>query len=82
MKKYQIIKVVASLGVGKVELTGKGPLIRNGVVKIMKRISNINGISEVSITTNGVFFGDFVRSLKEAGLARVNVNLRFKFKNI
>lgn len=81
MKKYQIIKVVASLGVGKVELTGKGPLIRNGVVKIMKRISNINGISEVSITTNGVFFGDFVR-LKEAGLARVNVNLRFKFKNI
>jgi len=71
----RIIKVVASFGVGKVKLTGGEPLMRSDIVEIVERISNVNGISEVSMTTNGVFLGDLAKPLKEAGLVRVNVSL-------
>jgi len=71
----RIINVVASFGIKKVKLTGGEPLMRSDIVEIVERISNINGISEVSMTTNGIFLDELATSLKEAGLARVNVSL-------
>lgn len=71
----RIISVVASCGIGKVKLTGGEPLIRSDILEIVKRISSIQGVSEVSMTTNGTFLNDLAKPLKEAGLARVNISL-------
>jgi len=71
----RIIGVAASFGVGKVKLTGGEPLMRSDILEIVETVSSLNGISEVSMTTNGTFLNDLAESLKKAGLARVNVSL-------
>lgn len=67
----RIVGVAVSFGVTKVKLTGGEPLIRSDILEIVKRISSIQGVSEVSMTTNGTFLNDLAKPLKEAGLARL-----------
>lgn len=71
----RILTVVSSFGIGRVKLTGGEPLMRSDILEIVKKISGIPGISEVSMTTNGVFLNDLAKPLKDAGLGRVNVSL-------
>ncbi|MCT4632506.1 MAG: GTP 3',8-cyclase MoaA [Firmicutes bacterium] len=84
-----IIKVVshgAAMGISKIRLTGGEPLIRKGVVDLVRQIKSIDGIKEVAMTTNGSLLPRFAKELKEAGLDRVNVSLDSlnadKFKDI
>ena len=71
----RILTVVSSFGIGRVKLTGGEPLMRSDILEIVEKISGIPGISEVSMTTNGVFLNDLAKPLKDAGLGRVNVSL-------
>lgn len=71
----RIVKVAASLGVWGVKLTGGEPLLRNDIIEIVERISNVPGIRDISITTNGFLLAQYANQLKEAGLSRVNVSL-------
>ncbi|PKK86562.1 MAG: GTP 3',8-cyclase MoaA [Thermoplasmata archaeon HGW-Thermoplasmata-1] len=69
-----IAQVAADLGIIKVKLTGGEPLMRTDLEEIIKRISPL--FDEVSMTTNGILLTEErCRSLKEAGLSRVNVSL-------
>ena len=82
----KIVKVAARLGFRKIKITGGEPLVRKDIVEIVERISRIDGIEDLSITTNGYFLSSYAKSFKEAGLTRVNVTLpaldREKFKLI
>ncbi len=69
----KIVKLASSLGVEKVKLTGGEPLVRNDIVEIVERVHP--HVSEVSMTTNASRLDELACSLKEAGLARVNVSL-------
>jgi cyclic pyranopterin phosphate synthase len=71
----RIVGVAASFGVTKLKLTGGEPLLRSDILGIVRGIKSVPGISEVSMTTNGTLLTNFARSLKEAGLTRVNVSL-------
>jgi GTP 3',8-cyclase len=62
-------------GVTKVRITGGEPLVRKGIVTLVEMISRINGIKDLSMTTNGVLLGKYATDLREAGLQRVNVSL-------
>ncbi len=64
-----------SLGVDKVRLTGGEPLVRRGIVELVKMLSGIEGIKDLSMTTNGILLGKFAGDLAEAGLDRVNISL-------
>jgi len=70
-----IVKVAASLGVWGVKLTGGEPLLRDDIVEIVRRVSSVPGIKDLSLTTNGFFLKEYARQLREAGLSRVNVSL-------
>ncbi|RLI36690.1 GTP 3',8-cyclase MoaA, partial [Candidatus Bathyarchaeota archaeon] len=70
-----IIRVVSSFGVGKVKITGGEPLLRGDILEIIEGINRVPGISEISMTTNGVLLNELAGPLREAGLARVNVSL-------
>ena len=70
-----IVKAAARLGVNKVRITGGEPLVRKGVVDLVRMIAVIPGISDLSMTSNGILLTEFASSLKEAGLQRVNVSL-------
>lgn len=71
----EVAKVAVALGVNKVRITGGEPLVRKGIVNLVKMISQINGITDFGMTTNGIFLEKFATQLKEAGLHRVNVSL-------
>lgn len=71
----QVVKASAKLGINKVRLTGGEPLVRKGIVELVRQISDIQGINEVAMTTNGILLKKYAKSLKEAGLTRVNISL-------
>ncbi|GAW99498.1 GTP 3',8-cyclase MoaA [Secundilactobacillus mixtipabuli] len=71
----QMIQNFADMGVSKVRITGGEPLLRTDVVEIVRRIKAIDGINDVSITTNGLFLAKLAKDLKEAGLDRLNISL-------
>lgn len=71
----RVIRVAATLGVVKVRLTGGEPLVRRNVCDLVRKVNDIPGIAEVSLTTNGVLLKQMGRSLFEAGLRRINVSL-------
>lgn len=79
-------KVAVENGVTKVRITGGEPLVRKGITTLVRMISNIKGIKDLSMTTNGVLLKQFADELRAAGLHRVNISLDTidpeKFKTI
>lgn len=71
----RIIGTAAGLGVGKIRITGGEPLARKNVQYLIKAIHDIDGIEDISLTTNGVLLEKYADELKECGLIRVNVSL-------
>ncbi|MCE5346445.1 MAG: radical SAM protein [Bacteroidales bacterium] len=68
-------KVAVANGVSKVRITGGEPLVRKGIITLVRMISEIEGINDLSMTTNGVLMNQFAHQLKDAGLHRVNISL-------
>jgi len=71
----EVVRVAVSLGVWKVRLTGGEPLVRRGIVDLVAMLSEIEGIEDLAMTTNGILLADMAHSLKNAGLKRVNISL-------
>jgi cyclic pyranopterin phosphate synthase len=70
-----LVRVFAELGVHKLRLTGGEPLLRPGFVELVKRLSSIDGITDLALTTNAVLLPRHATALKEAGLGRITVSL-------
>jgi GTP 3',8-cyclase len=66
---------VRLLGVQEVRFTGGEPLVRRGLVDIVRRSKELNPAVELSITTNALGLSRSAHALKAAGLDRVNVSL-------
>ncbi len=71
----RIVDIGVKFGVRKVKITGGEPLVRKDVVEIVEKISSIEKVKDLSITTNGYYLEDYAHELKKAGLDRVNVSL-------
>jgi cyclic pyranopterin phosphate synthase len=71
----RIVRVFATQGISKVRLTGGEPLVRKGIVEFISRLSQIEEIKDLSLTTNGILLKDFAHDLKQAGLKRINISL-------
>ncbi len=70
-----VVQVAASMGINKVRLTGGEPLLRPELSKLVRMLSQIEVIDDISLTTNGILLSKYAAELKEAGLKRVNVSL-------
>ncbi len=71
----KVVQAAAGLGVKKIRLTGGEPLVRPQLSKLVELISQIEGIDEITLTTNGILLRRYADSLKAAGLKRVNISL-------
>jgi len=71
----RFVSVVAQMGVRSVRLTGGEPLMRQELSRLVGMLSNIQGIDEVSLTTNATLLAQQASDLKAAGLRRVNISL-------
>lgn len=67
--------VFASLGVGKVRLTGGEPLLRHDLPALVRLVAARSAIAEVALTTNGILLANQAEALRQAGLTRVTVSL-------
>jgi cyclic pyranopterin phosphate synthase len=71
----RLVRVFASLGVDKVRLTGGEPLLRHDLPKLTGMISEVAGIRDLAMTTNGLLLAKSVDALRAAGLGRITVSL-------
>ncbi len=71
----KIVKIGVSLGIDKVRLTGGEPLVRKDVVELVEILSMIDGLNDISMTTNATLLKHHVPRLKKAGLKRINISL-------
>lgn len=82
----EVVKVAVSLGVDKFRITGGEPLVRKDIVTLISQIAAVDGVKDLSMTTNGIFLEELAQPLKDAGLQRVNISLDTlnaeKFKSI
>lgn len=82
----EVVKVGVSHGINKVRITGGEPLVRRGIVDLVRMIWNVEGVKDLSMTTNAILLEQFAKDLAKAGLQRVNISLDTtdakKFKEI
>ena len=71
----RLVRVLASLGVDEVRLTGGEPLVRRDLPKLVEMLADIPGVRDLSLTTNGVLLDRLAGPLVAAGLKRINVSL-------
>ncbi|MCF8067322.1 MAG: GTP 3',8-cyclase MoaA [Desulfobacterales bacterium] len=71
----RIVRVGVDLGIKKVRITGGEPLVRKGAKDFLKSLSEIKGLEDISLTTNGVLLKDSIESILSAGIRRINVSL-------
>jgi GTP 3',8-cyclase len=71
----RLVRVLARLGVDEVRLTGGEPLVRRDVPVLVEMLAGIEGVRDLSLTTNGVLLDRLAGPLVEAGLRRINVSL-------
>ena len=72
----RISNVFAQLGVKKIRLTGGEPLLRKKLPVLIQQLSGIEGIEDISLTTNGVLLTkEMAHQLKDAGLQRITISL-------
>jgi len=66
---------VVPLGITKVRLTGGEPLVRKGIVKLVRMLAQVKGITDLAMTTNAMLLAQMAQDLKDAGLMRINISL-------
>ena len=71
----RLVRVLASIGVDEVRLTGGEPLVRRDLPMLVGMLADTPGVRDLSLTTNGVLLDRFAGPLVAAGLRRLNVSL-------
>jgi cyclic pyranopterin phosphate synthase len=71
----RLVRVLASLGVDEVRLTGGEPLVRRDLPALVEMLADVPGVRDLSLTTNGVLLDRLAGPLVAAGLKRINVSL-------
>lgn len=71
----RVASAFAKLGVNKIRLTGGEPLMRRNLHELVEKLTKIDGIEDIALTTNGFFLSRDAQKLKDAGLQRVNISL-------
>jgi cyclic pyranopterin phosphate synthase len=70
-----VARAAVGLGVTKIRLTGGEPLVKRGIVDLVRMIASIDGLRHLAMTTNGTLLARQADALKAAGLDSVNVSL-------
>jgi len=70
-----VIRTMAGMGLRRVRITGGEPLIRRDLPDLIRKISAIREIEDLSLSTNAVLLADQAQELKDAGIQRLNISL-------
>ena len=71
----QVVRVGVALGIHKIRVTGGEPLVRPGLVSLVRTLRSLPSVTDLALSTNGTLLAEYATALKSAGLMRVNVSL-------
>ncbi len=71
----QICSLLVKMGIEKIRITGGEPFVRKDIMQFLTALSQLNGLKELTITTNGVLTAPHVPELKKIGVHSVNLSL-------
>jgi cyclic pyranopterin phosphate synthase len=71
----RVARLSIEFGVRKIRLTGGEPLVRQDLPVLIEKLSALQGLDDLCLTTNGALLSERIDSLKNAGLRRLNVSL-------
>ena len=71
----RMIRLLVSMGISKVRITGGEPFVRKDMMKFLKRLSQIEGLERINLTTNGTLTAPLIPDLKKLGIRTVNLSL-------
>jgi cyclic pyranopterin phosphate synthase len=71
----QICSLLVEVGIEKIRITGGEPFVRKDIMQFLTALSALNGLKELTITTNGVLTAPHVPELKKIGVKSVNLSL-------
>ena len=71
----RIVRLCTWFGVRKVKITGGEPLLRKDVVQIVEGIAGVDGVKDISMTTNATLLDERAEELRKVGLDRINISL-------
>ena len=70
-----IARAAVALGIEKIRVTGGEPLVRRGILNFLAELTEIPGLKQLVLTTNGVLLPEMAQGLKDAGVQRLNISL-------
>jgi cyclic pyranopterin phosphate synthase len=70
-----VMRVALREGIASARLTGGEPLLRRGVVSLVRDLALLEGLEDLSLTTNGIGLPELAKPLREAGLGRINIGI-------
>jgi cyclic pyranopterin phosphate synthase len=70
-----IAGTAVELGIEKIRITGGEPLVRAGIIHFLEKVTTIQGLKHLALTTNGLLLADMAADLYKAGVQRLNVSL-------
>src|SRR5215472_2919179 len=70
-----VVRAAVRVGFHKFRLTGGEPTLRSDLVEIVERVTGVDGVHGLAMTTNAMLLENLARPLKQAGLSRINVHL-------
>lgn len=71
----RVISIAVKMGLIKVRVTGGEPLVRRGCVEFLSALKRIDGLKDISLTTNGILLAEFAQKIFDAGIHRINISL-------
>ncbi|AKK73972.1 molybdenum cofactor biosynthesis protein MoaA [Chryseobacterium gallinarum] len=71
----RLCSVFTSLGIDKIRITGGEPFVRKNSIELIEKISQLEGLTDISLTTNGLLTEPYIPQLKKCGIRSVNLSL-------
>ncbi len=71
----KVSEILVSQGIDKIRITGGEPFVRKNLMSLMRHLSKLEGLNDISVTTNATLIGPHIDELKELGITNINVSL-------
>ena len=74
-------EIMVGQGIDKIRITGGEPFVRKDLMVLLRKLSSLEGLNDISITTNATLIGPYIQELKTLGIKNINVSLDAIDKN-
>jgi cyclic pyranopterin phosphate synthase len=71
----KVSEILVSQGIDKIRITGGEPFVRKDLMVLLRHLAQLEGLNDISVTTNATLIGPHIDELKQLGITNINVSL-------